>query len=81
MTPPGCPGLILALATVRVIKIQVPRGECKYSERVGVSGRPGYRWKALGELSRSYNLSAEVTAYRCGSISYGHLSRQVPEAI
>ncbi len=32
---------------------QAPRGKCKYMERVGVSGRTGYRWKALGELSRS----------------------------
>ena len=28
------------------------RRKCKYMERVGVSGRPGYRWKALGELSK-----------------------------
>ena len=31
---------------------QAPRGPCHYMERVGLSGRPGYRWKALGELSR-----------------------------
>ena len=40
---------------------QVPRGECKYMERVGVSGRAGYRWKALGELFRSYKVPFEVT--------------------
>ena len=30
-------------------------------ERVGVSGRPGYRWKARGELSRSIRVRGEVS--------------------
>jgi hypothetical protein len=29
----------------------MPRAKCKYSQRVGVSGRPGYRWKALAASS------------------------------
>jgi hypothetical protein len=40
---------------------QAPRGKCHYMERVGASGRPGYRWKALRELSRSNRVRIEVT--------------------
>ena len=38
-----------------------PLGKCNYMERLGVSGRPGYRWEAGDELSRSLRVRFEVS--------------------